>query len=184
MLKPAPKDSTFAAAMKSLRMRSGKTLSEIAPDVGVSAQAMSRWENATASFPSERVIPFLKAIGATEADVEKEIAHLTDPSSILAPAREGKWWHEFPDDLEKHVVGDEVMSPWVEPGESVWVHRDRHPRRMEGCLIEFKDGTTKIRLYERGKDGFYFFKRLDTDMSEQVLHSDVAGIHRIAFRGH
>jgi phage repressor protein C with HTH and peptisase S24 domain len=75
------------------------------------------------------------------------------------------------------------MSPWAEPGEKVFFQRGRQPKRLEGCVIEMKDGSVQVRLYERERDGFLYFRRINPESTEQVLHSQIRGLHRIILRG-
>lgn len=180
---PDSKDPQFAAAMKMLRRRGNKTLKELEDVVGVSSQAMSRWENASALFPPERVPLYLRGVGATEADLEREMGEISEVGNDFNFGGSRAWWAAYPKDLQGVHASDESMSPWCEPGETLWVERDRHPRRNEGCLVEFADGSTAIRLYIRERDGFYFFQRINPESVEQVLHSKVAALHRVALRG-
>ena len=161
--------------MKILRMKAGKSIKEIESDVGVSRQAISRWENATANFPEERIPLYLKALGKTQADVDREMAMLSEEAEPFQ--------HSPLAGLESFDVTDESMSPWCEPGEVVLFQRGRHPRRMEGCLVEMKDGSVIIRQYLRERDGYVFLLRVNPESTEQYLHSTIAAIHKIAFRG-
>ncbi|CAL4868984.1 hypothetical protein MMA231_03274 [Asticcacaulis sp. MM231] len=177
------KDPAFASAMKLLRQRSGKSLVELQQDVGVSAQAISRWENAAASWPDERVALYLEAVGASEADLDREMYRVSEDGFSAKFPRHTPWNQGLPENLESHVISDESMSPWCEPGEKVFFQRGRQPRRLEGCLIELKDGGVLVRLYERERDGFLYFKRINPESTEQMLHSTVRGLHRIFLRG-
>ena len=169
--------------MKLLRQRAGKSLVELQADVGVSAQAMSRWENAAAAWPEERVALYLRAVGASEADLDREIYSVSETPAQGRFQRVPPWWQGFPSDLESHVAADESMAPWCEPGEKVFFQRGRPPRRFEGCVVELKAGPVQVRLYERERDGFLYFRRVNPESTEQVLHSQVAGLHRIFLRG-
>jgi hypothetical protein len=180
MSRRAQPDKAFAAAMKMLRLRSGKALKELEPDVGVSQQAMNRWENATAVWPAERIGLYLQAIGKTRADLDEELDRVSkaDADNVIPlPGRMNMTAEEVYD------VSDESMAPWAEPGERIWVQRGVHPKRLEGCYIELKDGRRLIRLYERGADGYYFFRRINPDITERFGHDEVAAIHRIKYRG-
>jgi transcriptional regulator with XRE-family HTH domain len=183
MRRQTARDPAFAAAMKLLRQRSGKSLAELQADVGVSAQAMSRWENAAAAWPEDRVALYLRAVGASEADLDRELYSVSEDPLPARFLRETTWWQAFPQDLENHILPDESMSPWGEPGEKVFFQRGRQPKRLEGCVVEMKDGDVQVRLYERERDGFFYFKRINPESTEQVLHSQIRGLHRIILRG-
>ena len=183
MRRHTAKDPAFAAAKKLLRQRAGKSLAELQADVGVSAQAMSRWENAAAAWPEERVALYLRAVGASEADLDRELYSVSEDPFAARFQRTTAWWQGFPTELESHIVSDESMAPWCEPGEKVFFQRGRPPKRLEGCFIEMRDGTRQVRLYERERDGFLYFRRVNPESTEQVLHSQVAGLHRIVLRG-
>jgi len=183
MKRSVAKDPAFASAMKILRQRSGRSLVDLQAEVGVSAQAMSRWENAAASWPEERIASYLQAVGASEADLDREIYTVSEEPLSPRFSRMAAWWQGFPEQLESHAVADESMSPWCEPGERVWFQRGLHPKRLQGCVIELKDGATMVRLYERERDGFLYFRRVNPDSTEQVLHSQVHALHRVILRG-
>ncbi|MFT4075017.1 MAG: helix-turn-helix transcriptional regulator [Asticcacaulis sp.] len=183
MRRQSAKDPGFAAAMKLLRQRAGKSLAELQADVGVSAQAMSRWENAAVAWPDDRIGAYLRAVGASEADLDRELYTVSETAPFSRFSRESAWWQAFPQELESHIVADESMAPWCEPGEKVFFQRGRPPKRMEGCLVELKSGERLVRLYERERDGFLYFRRINPESTEQVLHSQVQAIHRILLRG-
>ncbi len=183
MRRHAAKDPAFASAMKLLRQRAGKSLVELQADVGVSAQAMSRWENAAAAWPEDRVASYLRAVGASEADLDRELYSVSEDPFAGRFQRTSSWWQGFPAELESHIVSDESMAPWCEPGEKVFFQRGRQPKRLEGCVIEMKDGARQVRLYERERDGFLYFRRVNPESTEQVLHSQVLALHRIVLRG-
>lgn len=179
MMKRATQDPHLAQAMKILRMKAGKSLKEIEPSVGVTRQAVSRWENESASFPEDKVPLYLRAIGKTQADLDKEILGLSeDGPSYTGPGA----YSDFAALLKQQVI-DESMSPWVEPGEWVWYQQGLHPRRSEGCVVELVDGTLLVRLYLREKDGYVFLQRINPESVEQYLHSDVKAIHKVKVRG-
>jgi transcriptional regulator with XRE-family HTH domain len=183
MRRHAAKDPAFASAMKLLRQRAGKSLVELQADVGVSAQAMSRWENAAAAWPEERVALYLRAVGASEADLDRELYSVSEDPFAARFQRTSSWWQGFPAELESHIVSDESMAPWCEPGEKVFFQRGRQPQRLEGCVVEMQDGGVQVRLYERERDGFLYFKRVNPESTEQVLYSQVLALHRILLRG-
>lgn len=172
-------DPNLSSALRMLRMRSGKSLAEVAPGVGVSQQSLSRWENAAASVPDDKLALYLKAIDFTEDDLEREITMVSEDG----PARLPPWWAGLPGQLEVHVAGDESMAPWCEPGEKVFFERGRHPKRLEGCVVEMRDGTRLIRLYERSGDAAIVVRRVNPDVPETYAVSAIAGLHRIALRG-
>ncbi|MEI9903633.1 MAG: hypothetical protein WDN06_06350 [Asticcacaulis sp.] len=93
------------------------------------------------------------------------------------------WWTVFPVQLEVFIATDESMSPWCEPGEKVFFERGRHPKRLEGCVVEWQDGARTIRLFERGGEGQVTVRRVNPDVSETYAQADIAGLHRIALRG-
>lgn len=170
----------LSAALRMLRLRSGKSLAEVAPGVGVSQQSLSRWENATASVPDDKLVLYLKTIDFTADDLEREIGMVSEdgPPAPLPP-----WWQGLPARLEVFIAGDEAMTPWCEPGEKVFFERGRHPKRIEGCVVELTGGARLIRLYERSHDGAVFVRRLNPDMVERYGEDDIEGLHRIALRG-
>jgi transcriptional regulator with XRE-family HTH domain len=106
MRRQTAKNPAFAAAMKLLRQRSGKSLAELQTDVGVSAQAMSRWENATAAWPEDRVALYLRAVGASEADLDRELYSVSEDPFPARFSREIGWRQGFPQDLESHILPD------------------------------------------------------------------------------
>lgn len=181
-MRKQPRNHHLAAALRVLRARSKKSLKELQAEVGVSPQIMSRWENAVAPIPEDRLPLYLNAIGMSEADLEQEI-NISANEVIIHPFPRNETPSDPRGSLESYEVKDESMSPWCEPGERVWFRRDQHPRRYEGCVVEMRDGTTLVRRYERERDGYYFFHRINPESTEQVLHSEVKGIHRITARG-
>jgi transcriptional regulator with XRE-family HTH domain len=184
MTRRTPPDFRLAQAMKMLRYRKGLSLKEIEPDVGVSRQAINRWENGTAKFPEDRLPLYLKAVGATQDDLARELQMLDEieedgrdivlPQPAVADPLAG---------LEKLEIIDESMSPWAEPGEAVLYQRNRHPLRFQGCVLELKGKAPIVRLYEREKDGFVFVRTLNPDATEQYPYSEVTGRHRVIYRG-
>ena len=171
-------DPNLSHALRMLRLRSGKSLAEVAPGVGVSQQSLSRWETAGASVPDDKLALYLKAVDSTPDDLERELTMVSEDGPRLAP-----WWDALPARLETYIAADESMSPWCEPGEKVLFERDRHPRRLEGCLVELADGQRLIRLYERGGDGVITLRRINPAVSEAFAVGDILGLHRIALRG-
>ena len=177
MSRPRSQDPRLSAALRMLRLRSGKSLAEVAPGVGVSQQSLSRWENAAAGVPEDKLALYLKAIDFTSDDLEREINMVSEGGPLLPP-----WWQGFPSGLEAYVVADESMSPWCEPGETVLFERGRHPRRLEGCIVELAGGKM-VRLYERGNDDMVVLRRINPGVSETYAAADILGLHRIALRG-
>lgn len=171
-------DPHLSSALRMLRLRSGKSLAEVAPDVGVSQQSLSRWENATASVPDDKIGLYLKAIDFTPDDLMREINMVSEDGPSAAP-----WWEAFPARLEVHIAGDESMSPWCEPGEKVFIERGRHPKRLEGCLVELAGGASLIRLYERSGEDTLVVRRVQPPASETYAQADIIGLHRIVLRG-
>lgn len=172
-------DADLAAAMRRLRLLSGKAMKELVGALNVTQQAVSRWENAQVNFPPDKIPVYLDAIGATQADLERMYSGLTEGGAEF----KGPSAAQGLEGLETFEVTDESMSPWCEPGENVYFQRGKHPKRMEGVLVEFRDGRRLVRLWGRERDGHIFLHRVNPESTEQYLHSDITGFHRIAFRG-
>ncbi len=164
-------------ALRRLRRLSGKPIKQIEGLLGVTQQAISRWETAQVNFPPEKVKPYLDAIGATDADLERMLVGVSEPPSLPASPT------LVSNGLEAIEVTDESMSPWCEPGEWVVFQRARHPKRMEGCVVEFRSGKRLVRLFGRERDGQVFVQRVNPEATEEFSQSDIVGIYRIASRG-
>ncbi len=130
-------------------------------------------------MPDDKLELYLKAIDFTADDLEREISMVSEDG----PAPPVPWWTVFPVQLEVFIATDESMSPWCEPGEKVFFERGRHPKRLEGCVVEWQDGARTIRLFERGGEGQVTVRRVNPDVSETYAQADIAGLHRIALRG-
>ncbi len=171
-------DPHLSQALRMLRLRSGKSLAEVAPGVGVSQQSLSRWETAGASVPDDKLALYLRAIDSTPDDLERELNMVSEDGP-----RQPQTWEALTAGLEAYAVSDETMAPWCEPGERVFAERGRHPKRLEGCVAELADGRRLIRLYERGDDDVVVLRRVNPSVSETYATGDILALHRIVWRG-
>lgn len=183
-MKPrTPIDPIPGKALRRLRLISGKKLKEIEPDVGVTQQAMSRWETAQIVFPLDKIPVYLKAIGRTEADLAREVRTLREEGQGGVQAIVSHAPPNSVDGLEAFQVRDESMTPWCEPGEVVLFQRGNHPRRLDGCLVEMVDGARIVRLFQRQDGGKIVLQRFNPAGFEEYAADKIAAIHRISYRG-
>lgn len=174
----------LASALKILRMKAGFSLKEIEPSLGVTRQAISRWENGTATFPDEKVSPYLRAIGKTQADLDREINFLAEEgASYLHKAHGAVSGAHSLENYEVWQVQDEAMSPWCSRGEPVYYDRNRQPKRHDGCMVELIGGRMFPRFYLRDENGTLYFEKLNPPGVEHFRHDEVTGIYKIFFRG-
>lgn len=81
-------------------------------------------------------------------------------------------------------LGGMSMVPYAEPGEVVTFNRQDLARRGEGCVIEMKDGSKLVKLFQRYDDGQLVVTELWPVEKELTFPlEDVAGVYRIGFRG-
>lgn len=184
---PMQKDENpyLGAALRKLRDRKEILMKDLSPKIGRTVQEISRWERAERPVPVAVVERYLLAVGATRAELDKEIqrlAALDDPANAL-PGEAVNMLYYAPSELRMLTYVSDDMASWVEPGEKVFYEPCKMPKRQEGCVVEYPDRGANVRIVERFDQGRVFLKTLNPPQIESYLWSDIKGLHRIFMRG-
>ncbi len=170
-------------ALRNLRLAHGVTQEALALQLHLTKQSLSAWETGRAKPTPENIANFLRIIGATETELDDEVDRIaedgaapTERALVTAPRNLGEG-------LLKRSIDDEDLWPWVGQGENVYYEWGQLPRRLDGCVVELKDGSTLVRIFEKRADGHIFLRVLNPEKTESYLWSEVRGLHKIALRG-
>ncbi|GAW42445.1 Peptidase S24-like protein [Brevundimonas sp. SH203] len=83
------------------------------------------------------------------------------------------------DDLAYVRLVGESMEPRYFSGEIVAVRLNLPPAKGSDCLIEFTDGTAKIKTYQGQRDGRVFASQYNPDQSLSYEAATVAALHSV-----
>ena len=154
----------MSAIIRSLRMERGWTQEELGERVGVSAQAVSKWETGQ-SLPDISQVPLLaKAFGVTtdllfglgeepEPDFPQFDSRCTDPEEAW------QQWREMGRKLEEGPENDTLASLYLYPGYLLCypdslVYHPEHAKEARDELLAFADKSAK-RTKQRTHTGDY-----------------------------
>jgi len=80
-------------------------------------------------------------------------------------------------------VYGETMAPRYEHRELAFAVRDRWPRRFEDCLVEFNDGSTRIKRFLGDSGNVLSFMRLNPEEEFGIAAREIKALHTIVGRG-
>ena len=164
----------MSAIIRSLRMERGWTQEELGERVGVSAQAVSKWETGQ-SLPDISQVPLLaKAFGVTtdllfglgeesESDFPQFDPRCTDPEEAW------QQWREMGRKLEEGPENDNLASLYLYQGYLLCypdslVYHPEHAKEARDELLAFADKSAK-RTKQRTHTGDYSLASLLTNLN-------------------
>ena len=164
----------MSAIIRSLRMERGWTQEELGERVGVSAQAVSKWETGQ-SLPDISQVPLLaKAFGVT-TDLLFGLGEESEPdfpqfdSRCTAPEEAWQQWREMGRKLEEGPENDALASLYLFQGYLLCypdplVYHPEHAKEARDELLAFADKSAK-RTKQRDHTGDYSLASLLTNLN-------------------
>ena len=164
----------MSAIIRSLRMERGWTQEELGERVGVSAQAVSKWETGQ-SLPDISQVPLLaKAFGVT-TDLLFGLGEESEPdfpqfdSRCTDPEEAWQQWREMGRKLEEGPENDALASLYLFQGYRLCypdslVYHPEHAKEARDELLAFADKSAK-RTKQRDHTGDYSLASLLTNLN-------------------
>lgn len=145
-------------ALAALRRERGLSQAEAGQRAGMTSQGWGLYEagKRPGLFRPDTQRRLTAALDSTPEALALWLTDRTPEHASAAPATglesSGRAFFGKADATHQLQLSNDELAPWAASGVVLEYAPGRWPRRDQGCVLEMRDGTVRVRIYERADD--------------------------------